>query len=100
ADGRLDVHVSSSLGGMLREYPSAWLRYLRVRAGRNAAPSPQLRRVRALRVEFDEPVSAQADGEELEPARSFEFHVSPGALRVCRPVGGELSDAAAAARSR
>ena len=106
-DGLLDVHAASSLGEVLREYPRAWLRYLQVRYAHDAAPSRQLRRVRTLRVEFEEPVSAQADGEELEAARCFEFRVLRGALRVCRPepaalrpAGGGISDAAAAAGSR
>jgi diacylglycerol kinase (ATP) len=107
-DGLLDVHAFSSLNEVLREYLRAWLRYLQVRyAAQNATPSAQLRRVRTLRVEFEEPISAQADGEQLEAARGFEFRVLPGALRVCRPVGAELrsagariSHAAAAAGSR
>jgi diacylglycerol kinase family enzyme len=104
-DGLLDVHAFSSLNEVLREYLRAWLRYLQVRyAAQNATPSAQLRRVQTLRVEFEGPVSVQADGEELEAARCFEFRVLPGALRVCRPDAAELrpavaeiSDAAAAA---
>ena len=71
ADGLLDVHAVTSAGEYLSEYPSAWLRYLRVQGGARAAPSPLLRRAREIRVEFERPVAAQADGEELGAATSL-----------------------------
>jgi diacylglycerol kinase family enzyme len=85
ADGWLDVHALASGREYVAEYPRAWLRHLRVQSGRRAAPSPLLRRAREIRVEFEQPVSAQADGEELAPAASYRVRVLPRALRVCVP---------------
>ena len=85
ADGLLDVHAVASAGEYLAEYPSAWLRHLRVQGGSGARPSALLRRAREIRVEFDRPVPAQADGEELGAAASYHIRVAPGALRICSP---------------
>jgi diacylglycerol kinase family enzyme len=85
ADGLLDVHTVASAREYVGEYPSAWLRYLRVAHGLPASPSPVLRRAREIRVEFDAPVTAEADGEELGAAKSFEVRVLPRALRLCVP---------------
>ena len=85
-DGRLDVHAVASAGEYLSEYPRAWLRYLRRRSGTKSRPSTLLRRVRELRVDFEKPVSAQGDGEELGAAASFRIHVSPRAVRICKPA--------------
>ena len=86
ADGLLDVHAVASAGEYLSEYPSAWLRHLSVQGGRAPRPTPLLRRAREIRVEFDRPVAAEADGEELGAAASFEIRVLPRALRVCVPL--------------
>lgn len=85
ADGLLDVHRVASLGEYLAEYPGAWLRHLRVQGGVAARPSRLLRRAREIRVEFERPVPAEADGEELGSAATFEICVLPLALRVCVP---------------
>jgi diacylglycerol kinase family enzyme len=85
ADGMLDVHALGSGREYLAEYPQAWLRYLRVRRGERAAPSPLLRRAREIRVELERPLPAQADGEELAPEASYHVRVLPRALRVCLP---------------
>ena len=85
ADGLLDVLAVASAAEYFSEYPSAWLRHLRVRAGADARPSPRLRRAREIRVEFEQPVAAEADGEELGVAAAFEIRVQPGALRLCVP---------------
>jgi diacylglycerol kinase family enzyme len=85
ADGLLDVHVVASGREYLAEYPSAWLRYLRVRAGEKAAASARLRRAREIEVEFERPVPAEADGEEIGSAARFRFRVLPRAIRLCVP---------------
>jgi diacylglycerol kinase family enzyme len=85
ADGLLDVHAVASAGEYLAEYPSAWLRHLRVQGGLAARPSPLLRRAREICVEFERPVPAQADGEELGSAATFEIRVLPQAVRICLP---------------
>ena len=85
ADGLLDVHAVASAGEYVSEYPRAWLRHLRMEAGRAARPSPLLRRAREIRVEFEQPVAAEADGEEIGSAAVFEIRVLPRALRVCLP---------------
>ena len=85
ADGLLDVHAVASGWEYLAEYPQAWLRYLRVRRGTKAPPSPVLRRAREIHAEFERPVPAQADGEEIPAASSFRIRVLPRALRVCVP---------------
>jgi len=85
ADGRLDVHAVASAREYVSEYPRAWLRHLRVQRSGKARPSPLLRRAREIRLEFEQPVAAEADGEELAPATGFELHVLPRALRVCVP---------------
>jgi diacylglycerol kinase family enzyme len=97
ADGLLDVHAVASEWEYLTEYPSAWLRYLRVRQGGSAPPSRFLRRAREIRVEFERPVAAQADGEEIHASASFRIGVLPRALRVCLP---RLTGSAGGARSR
>ncbi len=97
ADGLLDVHAVASQWEYLAEYPSAWLRYLRVRQGGKAPPSPLLRRAREIQVEFERPVAAQADGEEIGASASFRIRVLPRVLRVCLP---RLTESAGAARSR
>jgi diacylglycerol kinase family enzyme len=86
SDGRLDVHAVASPREYLVEYPRAWLRYLRRRSGAQSRPSALLRRARELRVDFERPVAAQADGEELGAAASFRIHVSPRALLLCTPA--------------
>jgi diacylglycerol kinase family enzyme len=85
SDGLLDVHAVASEWAYLAEYPKAWLRYLRVRRGTKAAPSPRLRRAREIEAEFEAPVPAQADGEEIPAATAFRIGVLPRALRVCVP---------------
>lgn len=85
ADGLLDVHAVASGWEYVAEYPSAWLRYLRVRQGTKAGPSPLLRRARAIHVELERPLPAEADGEEIGASASFRFSVLPRALRVCVP---------------
>ena len=85
ADGMLDVLVVSSAWQYVSQYASAWPRYLRVRGGFAAAPSPLLRRARSLSVEFERPVAAQADGEPLGAATVFRVEVLARALRVCLP---------------
>ncbi len=85
ADGLLDVLALASGREYVAEYPRAWLRHLRVQSGRRAPPSPLLRRAREIRVDFERPVPAQADGEELAPATSFRVRVLPRAVRICSP---------------
>jgi len=85
ADGLLDVHAVASAGEYVSEYPRAWLRHLRVERGENARPSPLLRRAREIRVEFERPVAAEADGEELGAAAVFEIRALPRALQICLP---------------
>jgi diacylglycerol kinase family enzyme len=85
ADGRLDVHVVASGREYLAEYPSAWLRYLRVLRGEKAPPSARLRRAREIEVEFERPVPAEADGEQIGSAARFQFRVLPRAIRLCVP---------------
>jgi diacylglycerol kinase family enzyme len=97
ADGLLDVHAVASGWEYLAEYPGAWLRYLRVRRGASALPSPLLRRAREIEVEFEHPIAAQADGEEIAASPSFRVGVLPGVLRFCRPT---LTGSAGEARSR
>ena len=85
ADGLLDVHALASAGEYLTEYPSAWVRYLRVERGARATPSALLRRAREIRIELEQPLAAQSDGEELAPAASFRVSALPNAIRVCSP---------------
>lgn len=85
ADGRLDVHAVASAGEYLSEYPRAWLRHLSASRGGRPKPSALLRRAREVRVEFERPVAAEADGEELGAATRFEIRALPGALRLCVP---------------
>ncbi len=85
ADGLLDVLVMSSAWEYVSEYARAWPRYLRVRGGFAAAPSPLLRRAHSVRIEFERPVAAQADGEPLGAASTFRVGVLARALRVCLP---------------
>ena len=85
ADGLLDVHALASGREYVSEYPRAWLRHLRVQRGDRAAPSPLLRRAREIRVDFDRPVAAQADGEEIGAVASVRVRVLPRALRICSP---------------
>jgi len=85
ADGLLDVHALASGWEYLREYPGAWLRYLRVLRGEKARPSALLRRAREVEVAFERPVAAEADGEEIGAAAAFRFGILPRALRVCVP---------------
>jgi len=85
ADGLLDVHAVASEWEYLAEYPSACLRYLRVRSGGKARPSSLLRRAREIHVELERPVAAQADGEEIGASACFHFGVLPRALRICVP---------------
>jgi diacylglycerol kinase family enzyme len=85
ADGLLDVHAVASGWEYLGEYPGAWLRYLRVLHGEKAPPSERLRRARAVEVEFERPVPAEADGEEIGAAVRFRFGVLPRAVRLCVP---------------
>jgi diacylglycerol kinase (ATP) len=85
ADGRLDVHAVASAREYVSEYPRAWLRHLSVSRGGRPKPSPLLRRAREVRVEFERPVAAEADGEELGAATRFELLALPGALRLCVP---------------
>jgi diacylglycerol kinase family enzyme len=85
ADGLLDVHAVASGWEYFEEYPSAWLRYLRVRRGEKVPPSGLLRRARALEVEFERPVAAQADGEEIGSGARFRFGALPRAVEVCVP---------------
>src|SRR5262245_10978279 len=97
ADGMLDVHAVVSEWEYVAEYPSAWLRYLRVRQGGRAPASPLLRRAREIQVDFERPVAAQADGEEIGASLTFRIAVLPGVLSLCLP---RLSGSAGAARSR
>jgi diacylglycerol kinase (ATP) len=85
ADGLLDVHAVASAGEYVSEYPRAWLRHLRLERGGAARPSPRLRRAREIRVDFERPVAAEADGEEIGAAAAFEIRALPGAIRVCMP---------------
>jgi diacylglycerol kinase family enzyme len=85
ADGLLDVHAVASAREYFTEYPSAWLRYLRVRHGEKLLPSKRLRRAREIEVEFERPVAAQADGEEIGAAARFRIRVLPRAVRICVP---------------
>jgi diacylglycerol kinase family enzyme len=88
ADGRLDVHAVASAREYVSEYPRAWLRHLSAGRGGRPKPSPLLRRAREVRVEFERPVAAEADGEEIGAAASFELRALPGALRLCTPASG------------
>src|SRR5262245_3383226 len=97
SDGLLDVHAVVSEWEYVAEYPSAWLRYLRVRQGGRAPASPLLRRAREIQVDFERPVAAQADGEEIGASLTFRIAVLPGVLSLCLP---RLSGSAGAARSR
>ena len=85
ADGQLDVLALRSGREYVAEYASGWLRYLRTRSGRVVEPSARLRRAREIRVDFEQPVAAQADGEPLSAAASYRIAVLPGAVRLCLP---------------
>jgi diacylglycerol kinase (ATP) len=85
ADGRLDVLALRSGREYVAEYASGWLRYLRAGSGAVVRPSARLRRAREIRVDFERPVAAQADGEPLGAAASYRIAVLPGAVRLCLP---------------
>jgi diacylglycerol kinase family enzyme len=85
ADGRLDVLALRSGREYAAEYASGWLRYLRAGSGALVRPSQRLRRAREIRVDFERPIAAQADGEWLAAAASYRISVLPGALRLCLP---------------
>ena len=85
ADGRLDLHAVDSAARYVAEYPRAWLRYLRVLRGAQAAPSPLLVRAREILVELDRPVAALVDGEEIDAAPCYRLRALPHAIRVCTP---------------
>ena len=85
ADGLLDVLALRSGREYVAEYASGWLRYLRAGSGAAVAPTPRLRRAREIRVDFERPVAAQADGEWLGVAASYRIAVLPGGLRLCLP---------------
>ncbi len=86
ADGLLDLHAVPSAVRYVAEYPRAWLRYLRVRRGARAAPSPLLLRAREIVIEPDRPVAALIDGEEIDAAPSYRLRALPRAIRVCTPA--------------
>jgi diacylglycerol kinase family enzyme len=85
ADGLLDVHAVASAPEYVAEYAAAWFRYLRSRHGGSPSPSRFLRRAREIEVEFERPIAAQVDGEELVAAASFRIGVLPRAVCICRP---------------
>jgi diacylglycerol kinase family enzyme len=84
-DGRLDVLALRSGREYAEEYVGGWLRYLRTRSRAAVRPSARLRRAQDIRVDFERPVAAQADGEWLAAAASYRISVLPGALRLCLP---------------
>lgn len=81
-DGRLDVVVlrHKSIGALLR---SAWAIVRRA-----TPPAADVVRGSAERVdvEWDTPVSAQRDGDEVGTARVMTYRVAPAALEVCVPA--------------
>jgi diacylglycerol kinase (ATP) len=85
ADGQLDVLALRSGREYAAEYASGWRRYLRAQSGAALRPSARLRRAREIRVDFERPVAAQADGEWLGLAASYRITVLPGAVRLCLP---------------
>jgi diacylglycerol kinase family enzyme len=96
-DGRLEVHAVSRVFEYVTEYPRAWRRHRRFQRGASVRESRLLRRVQELSAEFDQPVAAQVDGEELGRAAAYRVRVLPRAIRVCLPP---LTRPAAGARSR
>ena len=81
ADGRLDVVVAHP--PITRR--KATLVFLLAKDGHHTRfKELDFRRVRSLRIEFDEPVPAQVDGERLE-GTVFDVTLAPRALRVLVP---------------
>jgi diacylglycerol kinase family enzyme len=87
-DSWLDLHLFTGAFDYLRRYPAAWRRHVRYERGLPVA-DPERERVRDLVIQAETPVSAQLDGEELEPASRFAVRALPAALRVKvrRPAG-------------
>jgi diacylglycerol kinase family enzyme len=84
-DGRLDLHLFRGALDYLRRYPQAWRRHVHYTRGEPVTP-PLLTRVRTVRVEFEQPVAGQLDGEEGAPAATYEIRTLPQALRVRVPA--------------
>lgn len=81
ADGRLDVVIAHP--PLTRR--KATLIFMLAKDGHHTRfKALEFRRVRRMRVEFDEPLPVQVDGEQLE-GTSFDVEVMPRALRVLVP---------------